>query len=58
MIVKKRLGEMLIERKLLTEGQLKQALVEQRKAGLRLGQYLTRQGILNENQIVERTAQD
>ncbi|OIP88069.1 MAG: general secretion pathway protein GspE [Syntrophobacterales bacterium CG_4_8_14_3_um_filter_58_8] len=53
MIVKKRLGEMLIERKLLTEGQLKQALVEQRKAGLRLGQYLTRQGILNENQIVD-----
>ena len=53
MIVKKRLGEMLIESKLLTEVQLGQALAEQRKAGLKLGQYLSRQGILNENQIVD-----
>ena len=53
MIVKKILGEMLIESKLLTEEQLKQALAEQRKAGLKLGQYLSRQGILNENQIVD-----
>ena len=53
MIVKKRLGEMLIESKLLTEAQLGQALAEQRKAGLKLGQYLSRQGILNENQIVD-----
>lgn len=53
MNVKKKLGEMLVESKLLTEGQLKQALVEQRKAGLKLGQYLIRQGILNENKIVD-----
>jgi len=53
MIIKKRLGEMLVESKLLTEEQLRQALVEQRKAGLKLGQYLSRQGILNENQIVD-----
>ncbi len=53
MIVKKRLGEMLVESKLLTEEQLRQALAEQRKAGLKLGQYLSRQGILNENQIVD-----
>jgi type IV pilus assembly protein PilB len=53
MIIKKRLGEMLVESKLLTEEQLRQALAEQRKAGLKLGQYLSRQGILNENQIVD-----
>ena len=53
MIVKKKLGEMLVESKLLTEAQLGQALAEQRKAGLKLGQYLSRQGILNENQIVD-----
>jgi type IV pilus assembly protein PilB len=53
MSVKKRLGEMLVESKLLTEEQLRQALAEHRKAGLKLGQYLSRQGILNENQIVD-----
>lgn len=52
MIVKKRLGEMLIENRLLTEEQLKRALVEHKKAGLKLGQYLNRQGIVSENQIV------
>ena len=53
MIVKKRLGELLIESKLLTEEQLKQALAEQKKAGLKLGQYIIRKGLLNENQIVD-----
>src|SRR3989339_478633 len=53
MAVKKRLGEMLIDAGLLTEGQLKQALTEHKKAGLRLGQYISRQGMLNENQIVD-----
>jgi type IV pilus assembly protein PilB len=53
MAVKKRLGEMLVESKLLTEEQLKQALAEQKRAGLKLGQYVTRQGLLNENQIVD-----
>ncbi len=53
MIIKKRLGEMLVESKLLTEEQLKQALAEQKKAGLRLGQYLNRQGIVSDNMIVD-----
>ena len=53
MIVKKRLGEMLVESKLLTEEQLGQALVEQKKAGLRLGQYISRQGIVSEGVIVD-----
>ena len=53
MIVKKRLGEMLIESKLISEEQLKQALTEHKKAGLKLGQFISRQGMLNENQIVD-----
>ncbi len=43
---------MLIESGLLTDEQLKNALVEQKKAGLKLGQFLIRNGIVNENQIV------
>jgi type IV pilus assembly protein PilB len=57
MKIKKRLGEMLIESGLLTEEKLKQALVDQKKAGLKLGQYLTRQGIVNEQQIIDLLSQ-
>ena len=53
MIVRKKLGEMLIEERLLTEEQLNRALAEQAKTGLKLGQYIMRQGIINENQIVD-----
>jgi len=52
MQTKKRLGEMLIESNMLTQEQLQQALAEQKKAGLKLGQYLVRRGIVSENQIV------
>jgi len=52
-IVRKKLGEMLIEERLLTEEQLNRALAEQAKTGLKLGQYIMRQGIINENQIVD-----
>lgn len=54
---KKRLGEMLVEGGLLTEDKLTQALVDQTKAGLKLGQYLTRQGIVNEQQIIDLLSQ-
>jgi type IV pilus assembly protein PilB len=53
MKLKKRLGEMLVESGLLTEEKLKEGLVEQKKAGLKLGQYLTRQGVVNEQQIID-----
>jgi len=53
MQVKKRLGEMLVESGLITEDRLKQALIEQKKAGLKLGQYLTRLGIVSEKQIID-----
>lgn len=53
MRVKKRLGEMLVESGLITEERLKQALIDQKKAGLKLGQFLTRLGIVSEQQIIE-----
>src|SRR4030042_1261005 len=53
MIIKKKMGEMLVENDLITAEQLKQALLEHKRAGLRLGQYLARNGIINENQMVD-----
>lgn len=53
MKVKKRLGEMLVENGLITEDRLKQVLIDQKKAGLKLGQFLTRLGIVNEQQIMD-----
>lgn len=47
-----RLGEMLIEADLLTHEQLELALREQKKAGLRLGQYLIRYSICREQDVV------
>jgi len=53
MKVKKRLGEMLVESGFLKEEKLQQALIAQKKEGLKLGQYLVRQSIVNENQIID-----
>lgn len=50
---KKRLGEMLVESGIITDDKLQQALNEQKKAGLKLGQYLLRQSIVNEQQIID-----
>ena len=50
-MIKKRLGDMLIDEGLLTEAQLEQALVAHPKTGLKLGQYLVRQGIVTETQV-------
>jgi type IV pilus assembly protein PilB len=53
MKIKKRLGEMLVENDLLTQEQLTKSLADQKKAGLKLGQYLTRQGIVNEQSVID-----
>jgi len=53
MIVKKRLGELLVEGELITEQLLKHALEEQKKAGIKLGQYIIRSGMATESQIVD-----
>ena len=53
MKIKKRLGEMLIDEGLISHERLTQALEEQKKAGLKLGQYLTRMGIVSEGQNID-----
>jgi len=57
MKIKKRLGEMLVENGLINEERLKQALIDQKKAGLKLGQFLTRLGIVSEHQIIDMLSQ-
>jgi MSHA biogenesis protein MshE len=52
----KRLGQILIQQKLLTEAQLKSALEEQKQLGRRLGRILTDRGIINEEQLAEALA--
>ena len=50
---KKLLGQILIEGGLLTRKQLEEALPYQKKSGLKLGQFLVREGIVSESQIVD-----
>lgn len=49
----KRLGELLVEEKLLTEEQVRDALKEQSKSGELLGQALVRLGYLTEYDIAK-----
>jgi type IV pilus assembly protein PilB len=49
---RKRLGEMLVDSKLINNSQLEKALSDARKAGFKLGQYLIKKGIVTENSIV------
>jgi len=46
-----RLGEILVQQKLLTEEQLKAALDEQKKTGRRLGRVFIERGFISEEQI-------
>ena len=47
------MGEILVEGGLLTQKQLEEALPFQKKSPLKLGQFLVREGIVNESQIVD-----
>ena len=46
-----RLGEILVQQKLLTETQLQSALEEQKRSGRRLGRVFIEQGFISEEQI-------
>ncbi len=50
---KKKLGEMLIEAGLLTEDQLKQAVIDHKRNNMKLGQYLVREGVISGSQIAD-----
>lgn len=52
-----RLGELLIEKRLITEAQLKVALSEQSKSGKRLGQTLTELNYVSEEEILKAVAE-
>ena len=52
MAKRKRLGEMLIDAKLINKIQLEKALSDARKSGFKLGQYLIKKAIVTENAIV------
>jgi len=53
---KVRLGEILIQQKLITDAQLKSALDEQKKSGRRLGRVVIEQGYATEEQISQALA--
>ena len=47
---------MLVDAGLLTEDQLKQALSDQKKTDLKLGQYLIQKGLVREDQIMDQVS--
>ncbi|SMP78370.1 type II secretion system protein E (GspE) [Desulfonatronum zhilinae] len=50
---RKRLGDMLVDAGLIDATQLKEALLEQKKAGVKLGEYLINRGVVREQQIYD-----
>ena len=52
-IIKKRIGELLIERGAITQQQLQQALALQKKKGGQIGQVLVQLGFVSEEQVAQ-----
>ncbi|WP_138495660.1 type II secretion system ATPase GspE [Paenibacillus pinistramenti] len=52
-IVKKRLGDLLVENGIISQDQLEEALTEQRKTKRKLGDLLISQGYVTEQQLIE-----
>lgn len=52
-IVKKRLGDLLVDNGIISQEQLQEALVDQRKSKRRLGDLLISQGYITEQQLIE-----
>ncbi len=50
---KKKLGELLLDAELISEEQLKQAIIDHKRNNIKLGQYLVREGIVSGTQIAE-----
>jgi len=57
LVVRKRLGEMLIDAGLINVAELEEALLNAKKIGLKLGQFLMTKGIATENSIVDAISQ-
>lgn len=54
---KVRLGDLLIEAKLISQSQLEQALADQKKSGQKLGKVLIADGYLTEDQMLDALSQ-
>ncbi|MBW4081634.1 GspE/PulE family protein [Paenibacillus sp. S150] len=52
-IMKKRLGDLLVENGIISQEQLEEALVEQRRSKRKLGDLLITQGYITEQQLIE-----
>lgn len=52
-IMKKRLGDLLVDNGIISQEQLEEALVEQRKSKRKLGDLLITQGYITEQQLIE-----
>lgn len=52
-LARKKLGEMLLEEKLLSPEELSSALIESKKSSLKLGEYLIKKGIVRESLILD-----
>ncbi|MDA8390568.1 MAG: MSHA biogenesis protein MshE, partial [Gammaproteobacteria bacterium] len=50
---KVRLGDLLLEHKVISQSQLDAALADQRKSGRRLGRVLIENGFLTEDQLLD-----
>jgi type IV pilus assembly protein PilB len=48
-----RIGELLVEAKVITQGQLDEALGQPRAEGVRLGQHLVAMGLVNDTQLTQ-----
>jgi len=55
--IKVRLGDLLVQNKLINEDQLQFALSEQRKSGRKLGSTLVTMGLVSESQLLELLSQ-
>lgn len=54
---KKRLGDLLVNGNLISQDQLLRALVDQKKTGMKLGQFLIHKGIVKEMEVVTLISQ-
>lgn len=57
MTIRKKLGEMLIEAGFIERSQLDKALSSYRSSGLKLGQYMVREGMVRESDVVNLVSQ-
>ncbi len=56
-MLRKRIGDILLEKGLITSAQLAEALKEQEKTGRKIGQLLVEKGIITEEQLIEAVSE-